>query len=147
MSEAKRTRIQLSESITETQFANNYWYARDLKEFATRIGVQYASKLRKDELERAILHFIRKHEVKTFVTRTLTRSGVKDVEKGLRLDLPVVNYTSTRVTKDFIDREAAKCELRVRFRGSQPGCFAKRCHTSLAGREAHGCAQDLRGVG
>jgi hypothetical protein len=33
---------------------------------------------------------------------------VKDLDKGLSLDLPVVNYTSNRETKDFIEREAAK---------------------------------------
>src|SRR4029078_8703295 len=68
------------------------------------------NKLRKDELEKAIRHFIRNREVKTFVKRGLTKSGVPDVEKGLSLDLPVVNYTSNRETKDFIEREAAKLE-------------------------------------
>jgi hypothetical protein len=66
--------------------------------------------LRKDELERAIRHFIRHREVKTLVKRRLTKSGVKDVEIGLSLDLPVVNYTSTHETKNFIDRAAAALE-------------------------------------
>ena len=100
----------LSEAMTETQFDNGYWYATELKEFAARIGVPSASKLRKDELEKAIRHFIRHCEVRTFVTRRLTKEGVKDVDKGLSLDRPVVNYTSKRETKDFIDREAAKLE-------------------------------------
>jgi hypothetical protein len=100
----------LSEAMTETQFDHGYWYATELKEFASRIGVPSASKLRKDELEKAIRHFIRHREVKTFVTRQLTKQGVKDVDKGLSLDLPVVNYTSKRETKDFIEREAAKLE-------------------------------------
>ena len=101
---------KLSDSMTETQFDNVYWYATELKDFAARIGVPSANKLRKDELEKAIRHFIRNREVKTFVKRGLTKSGVPDVEKGLSLDLPVVNYTSNRETKDFIAREAAKLE-------------------------------------
>jgi hypothetical protein len=96
--------------MTETQFDHGYWYATDLREFAARIGVPAASALRKDELERTIRHFIRNREVKTLVTRRLKRSGVRDVDKGLSLDLPVVNYTSTAETKDFIDREAGRLE-------------------------------------
>ena len=96
--------------MTETQFENGYWYTTQLKAFAKRIGLPSASRLRKDELEKAIRHFIRNREVKTFVKRGLTKTGVKDVDRGLSLDLPVVNYTSNRETKDFIEREAAKLE-------------------------------------
>src|SRR5207237_9646522 len=106
MRDAELRRAGLSESTTETQFDNGYWYATELKDFAARIGVPSASRLRKDELEKAIRHFIRNGEVKTFVKRRLTRARVKDVDKGLRLELRVVNYTSNRETKDFIDREA-----------------------------------------
>ena len=91
-----------------TQFDHGYWYATDLKDFATCIGVASASRLRKDELEKAIRHFIRNREVKNFVKRRLTKGAVQDVDQGLRLDLPIVNYTSNRETKDFIEREAAK---------------------------------------
>ncbi len=100
--------------MTESQFENGYWYATELKDFATRIGVPSASRLRKDELEKAIRHFIRNREVKTFVKRELTKARVKDVDKGLSLELRVVNYTSNRETKDFIDREAAKLEPRFK---------------------------------
>jgi hypothetical protein len=110
MSDVERRRPGLSESTTETQFDNGYWYATELKDFAARIGVPSASRLRKDELEKTIRHFIRNREVKTFVKRELTKARVKDVDKGLSLDLPVVNYTSNRETKDFIEREAAKLE-------------------------------------
>jgi SAP domain-containing protein len=110
MSHVKRKPALLSESMTEAQFENGYWYTTELKVFAARIGLPSASRLRKDELEKAIRHFIRHREVKTFVKRGLTRAGVRDVDKGLSLDLPVVNYTSNRETKDFIEREAAKVE-------------------------------------
>ena len=94
--------------MTEVQFENGYWYTTDLKEFADRIGIPSAGKLRKDELEKAIKHFIRTREAKCFARRAMSKDGPKDIEKGLRLDLPVVNYTSNRETKDFIEREAAK---------------------------------------
>jgi SAP domain-containing new25 len=104
--------------MTESQFDKGYWYATELKDFAARLGVPSASRLRKDELEKAIRHFLRNREVKTFVRRRLTKAGVKDLDLGLRLDLPVVNYTSNRETKDFIEREAAK--LKPKFR-RKPG--------------------------
>jgi hypothetical protein len=96
--------------MTEEQFDNGYWYATELKAFATRIGLPSAGKLRKDELEKAIRHFIRNSEVKPLVKRSLSKSGVKDLDTGLSLDLPVVNYTSNRATKDFIEQEAARLE-------------------------------------
>jgi hypothetical protein len=40
--------------------------------------------------------------------RSRAKSGRKDVEKGLSLDLPIVHYTSNRETKDFIVHEAQK---------------------------------------
>ena len=100
----------LSDSMTETEFDNGYWYAAELKEFAVKVGIPSANRLRKDELEKALKHFIRTGESKTLAQRGLTKSGVRDVEKGLSLDLPVVNYTSNKETKEFIEREAAKLE-------------------------------------
>lgn len=96
--------------MTEAEFDNGYWYADDLKKFAEEIGVPSARRLRKDELERTLKHFLRTGKVKSFAKRTLTKSGPRDIELGLRLDLPVVHYTSNRQTKDFIEREAAKLE-------------------------------------
>ena len=105
---AKRTK--LTETITEREFENGYWYATELREFATKIGIPSANKLRKDELERALKHFIRTGEARTLVKRGLSKSGPRDIDKGLRLDLPVVHYTSNKETKDFIQREASKLE-------------------------------------
>ena len=100
----------LSDSMTETEFDNGYWYAAELKAFAVKVGIPSANRLRKDELEKALRHFIRTGEAKTLAQRDLTKSGVRDVDKGLSLDLPVVNYTSNKETKEFIEREAAKLE-------------------------------------
>jgi len=101
---------RLCKSMTEAQFEHGYWYATELRQFAARIGVPAAGTLRKDELERAIRHFIRTGEAKALVRRGLARSSVKDLDRGLSLALPILNYTSNRETKDFIEREAAKLE-------------------------------------
>jgi hypothetical protein len=96
--------------MTEAEFDNGYWYADDLRKFAEKIGVPSASRLRKDELEGAVRHFLRTGKAKSFVKRALKKVGPRDVALGLRLDLPVVHYTSNRQTKDFIEKEAAKLE-------------------------------------
>ncbi len=101
---------KLSTRMTETDFDNGYWYAEDLKTFAEKIGVPSASRLRKDELEKAVRHFLRTGDARSFATRALTKLGPRDVDLGLRLDLPVLHYTSNRQTKDFIEQEAAKLE-------------------------------------
>lgn len=99
---------KLSKAMTEEQFDNGYWYAIEVKAFAEEIGIPSASKLRKDELEELIKHFLRTGEVKHPTRKNLSRSGVRDIEKGLDLKRPVVNYTSNRETKDFIVKEALK---------------------------------------
>ncbi len=96
--------------MTETEFDNGYWYAVDLKKFAKKIGVPSVGRLRKDELERAVKHFLHTGDAKSLAMRALTKVGPKDVDRGLQLDLPVVHYTSNRRTKDFIEQEAAKLE-------------------------------------
>jgi hypothetical protein len=101
---------KLSTSMTEREFDNGYWFAVDLKKFAEKIGVPSASRLRKDELEKAVKHFLRTGQAKNLVRRALKKVGPRDLDLGLRLDLPIVHYTSNRQTKDFIQQEAAKLE-------------------------------------
>ena len=48
----KRT---LSATMTLREFENGYWYREQLKDFAERIGIPAAAKLRKDELEKAMI--------------------------------------------------------------------------------------------
>src|SRR5712691_5895059 len=99
---------KLSKSMTVEQFDNGYWYALEIKAFADDIGIPAASKLRKDELEELIKHFLRTGSIRNPTRKTLARSGARDVEKGLNLKLPVVNYTNDAETKDFIVQEALK---------------------------------------
>src|SRR4029453_12611051 len=95
-------RMRLTTSMTVKQFDNGYWYATELKEFAERIGIPSANKLRKDELERAIKLFLKTGKIKSPTKRNLLSSGIKDVERGLRLSLPVRVYTNDRETKEFL---------------------------------------------
>ncbi|MEO8433844.1 MAG: hypothetical protein ABI596_03040 [Pyrinomonadaceae bacterium] len=94
--------------MTEEQFDNGYWYAVEIKVFADKLGILSASKLRKDELEELIKHFLRTGKINSPVRKNLAKSGVKDIEKGLSLQLPVVTYTSNKETKAFIVNEALK---------------------------------------
>ena len=103
-----KPKAKLSASMTLTQFDNGYWYAIELKTFAETIGLPSARKLRKDELEKAITLFLKTGETKNPAKRNLSMSGIKDIQRGLRLDLPVVVYTNDKETKDFLEREAQK---------------------------------------
>jgi hypothetical protein len=102
------TKPRLAKSMTEEQFDNGYWYAVEIKAFADDIGIPTASRLRKDELEELIKHFLRTGHIKNPTRRTLSRSGIRDVDKGLNLKLPVISYTNDKETKDFIETEALK---------------------------------------
>ena len=101
---------RLSTSMTETEFDHGYWYAGDLKKFAEKIGVPSASRLRKDELEQAVKHFLRTGQARSFAARAMEKRGPRDIDLGLRLNLPVVHYISNRQTKHFIEQAAAKLE-------------------------------------
>jgi len=96
--------------MTEEQFENGYWYATELRDFARELGIPSAPKLRKDELERAVRHFLRTGKVADLVTRAVGKSGTPDVDDGLTPDLLVRHYTSNKETKDFIQREARKID-------------------------------------
>jgi SAP domain-containing protein len=104
----KRT---LAPSMSLRNFDHGYWYAVDLKRFADRIGLPAASKLRKDELEVAIRRFLRSGVLtgrSTGKAPAVTSSTPRDVDLGLRLDRRVIRYTNDPVTKEFLEREAAK---------------------------------------
>lgn len=104
----------LSQKMTLREFENGYWYLDDLKDFAFQIGIPQAKRLRKDEIERAIVTFLRTGNVKLPTKRALGKTGPKDLERGLRLNLRIEHYTSNRETKDFIVREAKKMASDVR---------------------------------
>jgi SAP domain-containing new25 len=98
----------LSVDMTLREFDNGYWYATELRAFAVEIKVPFASKLRKDQLEAAIKDFLFAKRTKVAGISLAPKQGPRDVDRGLRLDLPVVHYTSNKETKSFVEREAAK---------------------------------------
>jgi len=94
--------------MTQAQFDNGYWYVTELKEFAKTIGIAFASRLRKDELEKAIKVYLKTGRIESPTQRGVSKSGIKDVEQGLSLSLPVAVYTNNKETKEFLEREARK---------------------------------------
>jgi len=100
--------------MTVREFASGYWYLTDLKAFARRIGIPAANKLRKDELEQAIAAFLQTGRAALPTKRSLRKTGAKDLERGLSLELPIRHYTSNRVTKDFIVVQARRIAPDVR---------------------------------
>jgi hypothetical protein len=104
----------LSSTMTVREFENGYWYVGELKNFACQIGIPEATKLRKDELEEAIVGFLRSGKAKLPTNRALHKTGMKDLEYGLSLNLPIGRYTSNRETKDFIIQQAKKAAPEIR---------------------------------
>jgi hypothetical protein len=101
-------KARLHKAMTLAEFDNGYWYATEIKQFAKTLGIVSSASLRKDELGKAIKLFLKTGKIKSPTNRKLSKSGIKDVELGLSLQLPVVNYTSNKATKDFIVKEALK---------------------------------------
>jgi hypothetical protein len=104
----------LAPTMTVRDFENGYWYREQLKDFAGRIGIPAATKLRKDELEKAIVVFLRTDNAALPTNRLLRRTGLRDVERGLHLKLRIENYTSNRQTKDFIIEQGRRMAPDVR---------------------------------
>lgn len=101
-------KTKLTKNITEKEFDIGYWYADELKVFAKRIGIANSSKLRKDELEQLIKHFLKTGRIKNSKRKNVIKSGSRDLEIGLTKCLPICNYTSNKQTKNFIITEAEK---------------------------------------
>ena len=101
---------KLSAGMTLRAFDNGYGYAAELRSFAVKMRVPSASKLRKDQLEAAIKDLLFAEGAKFGAISVTPKLGPHDVDRGLRLDLPVVHYTSNKDTKLFIEREAAKIQ-------------------------------------
>jgi hypothetical protein len=104
----------LSPTMTPSEFANGYWYTTEVREFAVGLGIAGAKKLRKDELERAIADYLRTGTAASPTKRALSRTGVRDVERGLSLELPIAHYVSNRTTKAFIIEQARLLAPEVR---------------------------------
>ena len=77
--------------------------------------IPFASKLRKDQLEAAIKDLLFADGTKAKAISVAPKQGPRDVDRGLRLDLPVVHNTSNKDTELFIER--AWCRNRSAPRG------------------------------
>ncbi|MEM7184325.1 MAG: hypothetical protein AAF518_25730 [Spirochaetota bacterium] len=99
---------KLRKEMSIEEFTNGYWYARELHAFAKQLGYTATSKLRKDELEPLIHHYLKTGKKKTAHIRKRKPSQSKDTELGLHPDLPVKNYADTKETKAFIHEQAQK---------------------------------------
>jgi hypothetical protein len=104
------TKHKLSIGMTLRAFDHGYWYATELREFAVRMEIPFARKLRKDLLEAAIRSLLSGNRSKVQAIPVTLKQGPRDVDRGLRLDLPVVHYTSNKETKLFIERAAANIQ-------------------------------------
>jgi hypothetical protein len=98
----------LSKRMSVQSFENGYWYATDLIEFGKTLGLPAAHRMRKNELESAIKAYLATGRLPKTIASKPLKKGVKDLEKGLRPDLAIANYTSNRETKDFIRRLAER---------------------------------------
>jgi hypothetical protein len=96
--------------MTRRPFDNGYWYATELRAFAVEMKIPSANKLRKDQLEAAVRNLLFAEGAKIAPIVVKPTKVPRDVDRGLRLDLPVVHYTSNKETKSFIEREAAKIQ-------------------------------------
>jgi hypothetical protein len=110
----------LSPRMTLRDFESGYWYLEELKNFAGRIGIPAAKKLRKDELETAIVTFLRTGKTTLPTKRSLRKTGVKDVDRGLNLTLRIEHYTCNRETKEFIVEQAQRIAPEIR---EKPGVW------------------------
>lgn len=99
---------KLLPTMSVDQFDNGYWCADELRQFARSLAIPRVSRLRKDELESAIRHYLAHGEPIRTDQRIVARTGPRDIDVGLRLDLPVRRYTGNRTAKDFIASEARK---------------------------------------
>ena len=100
--------------MTVREFQNRYWYAEELRDYAVSIGIPAARRLRKDELQKAVVAFLRTGKAALPTKRALRRTGMKDVDRGLGLRLRIQHYTSNRETKAFIKAQARRLAPGVR---------------------------------
>jgi len=107
-------RLPLSKRMSLREFENGYWYAVELIAFGKALGLPAAHRMRKNELEDAITAYLRTGRLPKKVALKPLKKGVKDLDLGLTLDLPIGNYTSIKATKDFIRREASRKKPDVR---------------------------------
>jgi hypothetical protein len=74
---------------------------------AERIGITAATRLRKDEREKAIIAFLGTDRPPLPKKRTLHRTGVKDIKHDLHLKLRIKHLQRSRAAVHCAEQEAA----------------------------------------
>ena len=102
--------------MTVEEFDHGYWYATELKAFASTLGIRTGT-LRKDQLERAVRSFLATGQAETIANAAPGDADViRDSDAVLTMRRRVVRYTNDRVTKDFLVREAKRLVPSLRLR-------------------------------
>ncbi len=109
-------KLKLSKDITIDQFNQGYWYAAEIKSFARELGIRNFSSLRKDELEYLIKKYIITGRIYDSNRKNIIKSDIKDIERGLNFSLPVKHYTSNKITKAFIKKNALKLNPNLKIK-------------------------------
>jgi hypothetical protein len=94
--------------MSASQFDNGYWYAAELRAFAADLGIPLASKLRKDELEKAIKQFLTSGKIKPPARSIVLHSNDPDSTRPLSARRAIVVYKNDKATWDFVEREAQR---------------------------------------
>jgi len=102
--------------VSAAEFGRRYWYATELTRLATSLGIPHASRLRKDELERAIRTFLKSGRAARISGRPESKPGKRDVEASLSMTRRVIVYTNDKETKAFLETQARKIDPGFRRR-------------------------------
>jgi hypothetical protein len=67
-------------------------------------------------LEQIIRSFLTKGKVTVAARKNIIKTGIKDLDKGLTHSLPIVHYTSNKITKSFIKDQAIKINPKLKIK-------------------------------
>ena len=102
--------------MTIQEFENKYWYTSELKVLAKSLEIPFGLKIRKDQLEKMIIHFL---ETGTVNKKNCYRSKSRNRDI-LNSHTYVENFSNKKETWEFIHSEMDK-----RMPGLQPKSGAK----------------------
>ncbi|UTC47401.1 SAP domain-containing protein [Treponema vincentii] len=102
--------------MTIKEFENKYWYMSELKALAKSLEIPFDLKIRKDQLEKMIIHFLETGTVNK-KNNYWSKSRNRDILNGHTY---VENFTNKKATWEFIHSEMDK-----RIPGLKPKSGAK----------------------
>ena len=90
--------------MTIKEFENKYWYMSELKALAKSLEIHFDLKIRKDQLEKMIIHFL---ETGTVNKKNSYRSKIRNRDI-LNSHTYVENFSNKKATWEFIHSEMDK---------------------------------------